>query len=114
MFGRNLLLIAVGASCISLVSCTPSSRYRQNLLRATPVGTTFEQVLHYCITAKLSCHSSHTAGYFNQESRRTIGVESVWAVVSENAFKSSVTAYWGFGADHRLVDIWTWRTTDAP
>jgi hypothetical protein len=114
VFDRVLLLTAGCALCVALVSCIPSSRYRQRLLEATPVGTTFEQVLQYCKTSKLACKSSHTAGYFNQETQRTIGVESIWSVVSDNAFKSSVEAYWGFGPDHRLVDVWTRRTTDAP
>jgi hypothetical protein len=111
---RVLLLTAGSALCVALASCTPSSRYRQRLLEATPVGTTFEQVLRYCNTSKLTCKSSHTAGYFNQETQKAIGVESIWAVVSDDALQSSVEAYWGFSPDHRLMDVWTRRTTDAP
>jgi hypothetical protein len=90
---------------------------RQEILGETPVGSTFEQVLQYCARRKLKCYLSKTAGFLNQDTGKAVGTESIWAQISEQSFfliESSVTAYWGFGNDGRLLDIWVWRTNDAP
>jgi hypothetical protein len=102
----------------ALISCVGEANMRNQLLKQTPIGSTFDQVWDYCESKKLKCYQSGTAGYLNQDTGRTVGVMSIWAVIKERKptpiTAESISAYWGFGSDKRLIDIWVWKTIDAP
>jgi hypothetical protein len=118
MMRRCLLFLITLVLGSAIVACKPAFAVRHSLLNETPIGTTFERVLKYCSTVSLNCAVSKTAGFLNQDTGKVVGVQSIWATLSQNAtiplVKSTVTAYWGFGSDGRLIDIWVWRTNDAP
>lgn len=108
-------LVVVG---VAMGACAGDDKVRRQLLERTPVGTGIEQVLLYCKTNNLKCHHSDTAGYLNQDNGKVVGVRSVWAVLIESQSGplkiASVAAYWGFDQKGKLIDIWVWKTTDAP
>jgi hypothetical protein len=99
-------------------SCGNVSKIRSQLLVDTPIGTKFGQVLEYCSKKKLTCAQSTKAGYLNQDTGAVVGVKSIWAVVSERKeaplTTTTMAAYWGFDKDDNLIDIWVWKTIDAP
>jgi translation initiation factor 2 alpha subunit (eIF-2alpha) len=108
-------LLAIGTMT---VACAEESKVRNELLQKTPVGTSFNEVLAYCTNNSLKCRQSNTAGYLNQKTGETVGVKSIWAVLSEKKEAplriSSVSAYWGFDKEGKLLDVWVWKTVDAP
>jgi hypothetical protein len=108
---------ALGA-VILLNACGRESSIRSQLLIQTPIGSSFDQVLNYCANQKLKCHSSTTAGFLNQDTGKVVGVISIWAVIEDRKglpfTRVTYSADWGFSADKKLIDIWVWRTVDAP
>ena len=99
-----------------MASCD-DQQLREQLLAQTPMGSTMEQVAAFCLRRKLECRRSDNAGYMNQATGAVVGEKAMWAAVEEThrgLMVSSVEAYWGFGSDGVLVDVWIWRTTDAP
>lgn len=103
---------------LMLMSCAEENQVRTRLLEETPIGSSFDQVLAYCKKMELKCSQSSTAGFLNQDTGDVVGVMSIWAVISEQRTSPlsirSTAAYWGFGNDGKLLDIWVWKTTDAP
>lgn len=87
------------------------------MLQETPIGTSFDDVKSFCDKAKLKCADSKTAGYLNQDTGQVVGVSSIWAVIEERKdmpmTTTSISAYWGFNKDKKLVDIWVWKTIDT-
>ena len=100
-----------------LISCDSVNDVKNKLLKDTPIGTTFNQVLEYCKITKLKCSQSKTAGFINQDTGKAIGVMSISAVISERKTSllstSTIEAYWGFDGDGKLIDIWVWKTIDS-
>jgi hypothetical protein len=86
-------------------------------LKSTPLGSDYQQVLSFCTSKRLKCHSSETSGYLNQDTNRTVGVQSVWGVVQESKaipfFQTTTEAFWGFDANGKLIDVWIWKTNDS-
>lgn len=101
-----------------LMACSEEGRMRDALLQQTPIGSNFEEVRAYCARSNLKCAQSSTAGYLNQDTGKVIGVRSIWAVVKERndipLMKISISVFWGFSQDGKLLDIWVWKTIDAP
>jgi hypothetical protein len=98
-------------------SCISCQRYM--LLRAAPKGSSMEQVLALCQKRGFQCHRSDTAGYLNQDTDQVVGVRSVWGRIKMVRplvlpIVSSTEANWGFDQEGRLLDVWVWRTIDAP
>ncbi len=110
-----VFVLSIGAT---MTACAEETRVRNELLEKTPIGTTFDQVLSFCASNNLKCRQSNTTGYLNQKTGQIVGVKSIWAVVSERKemplSTTSIAAYWGFDKDGRLLDIWVWKTIDAP
>ena len=112
---RRLCLIIMFLIGPTLLSCSSTSAVRTRLLQETPVGTSFEQVWNFCVAREKKCYQSLKAGYLNQDTGKIVGVYSIWANIDEQKLKAgTITAYWGFGSDSRLIDVWVWRTIDAP
>jgi len=110
-----LLALVVG---LALTACANEEKVREQLLKKTPLGSDMAQVLRFCAQENLQCKSSERTGYLNQHTGQTIGVKSVWGAVYKRRTTpltiTSVEAYWGFDKDGRLIDIWAWKTIDAP
>jgi hypothetical protein len=111
---------AVAILCLAIWAvgvCISCQRYM--LLRAAPKGSSMEQVLALCQKRGFRCQRSDTAGFLNQDTGQAVGVRSVWATIKTGRslmlpFVSSTAAYWGFDQEGRLLDVWVWRTIDAP
>lgn len=101
-----------------LMACREEQGIREKLLKDTPTGTSFEEVKAFCAKSKFKCANSTTAGYLNQDTGQVIGVSSIWAVIDERKsmpmLTTSISAYWGFDKEKKLVDIWVWKTIDGP
>lgn len=110
-----VLVLVLG---LLLMAYSEEGRTRDALLQQTPMGSSFEDVQVYCVKNSLKCAQSSTAGYLNQDTGKTVGVRSIWAVVKERSYnpfmKTSISVFWGFDQDGKLLDIWVWKTTDAP
>jgi hypothetical protein len=115
---HHKFLAAILGILVNFGACASEANTRSHLLRQTPIGTTFDKVWEYCQSRKLKCYKSTTAGYLNQKTGKTVGVSSIWAVVKERKptplTAESTSAYWGFGTDNLLIDVWVWKTIDAP
>jgi len=102
----------------ALTSCASEQETREQLLERTPIGTKFEQVISFCNSERLTCLHSKDAGFLNQKTGQVVGVQSIWAVLGERRlwpiYHVSTSAYWGFDREGALVDIWVWKTVDAP
>jgi len=110
-----VLLMTIGAT---MSGCGEEIRVQKEMLEKTPIGTTFDQVLSFCKSNELKCRQSNDAGYLNQKTGEVVGVRSIWAVLSERRDAplsiTSISVYWGFDKEGRLLDIWVWKTVDAP
>ena len=103
--------------CGSMIGCSNVADVRETTLKRTPVTTSLDDVLKQCAELKLTCRSSKTAGYLNQDTGKVIGTSSIWALVEESKkflFIRSTMVYWGFDGQGKLIDVWVWQTTDAP
>lgn len=114
-FVRGITALVLG---LALVACSSEYQMRTQLLEKTPIGSSFDQVLEHCSKFNLKCFQSSTAGYLNQATGKVVGVRSIWAVVDEHKDAPlkivSIAAYWGFDSNGKLIDIWVWKTIDAP
>jgi len=59
-------------------------------------------------------------GFHDQRQDRTeevVGAMSIRASLGDYQglpFKANITVYWGFDVTGKLIDIWVWKTWDAP
>lgn len=112
-YGLCTLALAAG-----LTACGNVAEIRAGLVKETPLGAEMSRVLAFCKREKMQCKRSDTAGFLNQDTGQIVGVKSVWGLVTERKSSplstTSTEAYWGFDKDGHLLDVWVWRTTDAP
>ena len=110
---RNLQLMIIG---IMLMACVNEDHIRKQILEETPIGRRMFDVKAFCVSKNLICSSSDTAGYW--DAAKAVGVKSIWAVLSEYRTTplttTAITVYWGFDDEEKLVDVFVWRTIDAP
>lgn len=92
---------------------------RKKILKDTPVGTQMDDILKYIERRnweKIWVSDEH--GFVKQDelSDPVIGVKSIRAGIGEHRFifVTSVTAFWGFNENSELIDVWVWKTVDAP
>src|ERR1700677_4023719 len=115
---RIIMCCCMLGAMMLLNACDSAPTIRGQLLKQTPIGSSFDQVLSYCTNQKLKCNSSTHAGFLNQDTGKVVGVNSIWAIIADKRglplTKVTYSAYWGFSADKQLIDIWVWRTVDAP
>jgi hypothetical protein len=115
---RILLIVFIFFGVAAIAACANEVQERKELLEKTPIGASFDEVLAFCALRKLKCKQSKTAGYFHHKSGKTVGVQSIWAGISEQKETpltvTTFSAYWGFDKDGKLLDIWVWKTVDAP
>jgi hypothetical protein len=113
-----LLLAASTLTALALIACSGEEKARKAILSDTPIGMSFSQVISFCSKNQLKCSFSYTAGYLDQRTGKVVGVKSIWTVLNEYNNSpitiSSSSVYWGFDKDDKLIDIWVWKTIDAP
>lgn len=96
------------------------SEIEQTLLREKPLGTAKAEIERWLIhEKKLTPVTSHV-GFLRQDPppSRVVGVTSIKAKLGGYwgfpFLRTSVVAYWGFNEKDELIEIWVWKTTDAP
>ncbi|WP_124950069.1 hypothetical protein [Sulfuriferula thiophila] len=118
IYRKFFFVLFVAMVGIVMTACSSIVQIREHLLEKTPIGTKFDQVISFCASNNLKCYHSDTAGYLNQDTGKVVGVKSIWTGLSERKESpltvTSISAYWGFDKDGKLIDIWVWKTIDAP
>ena len=113
-----LVFVSVGL-CVAYPLWRSESSIRAYLLRQTPLGSSIQEVRAFLERRGwLDRSYSGDTGYYFQpvgQPARTVGVSSLTGDLGQYGFplRVSVTAFWGFDANDRLIDIWVWKTTDA-
>jgi hypothetical protein len=115
------LLILAGLSCAVANPARRSRRaIRRDLLVATPIGTQYREALRALQKRFKDVHVNAESGFLRQEPGRedVVGVRSI-EVHLGRCYRfpfgiTSVDAFWGFDSEGRLLDVWVWKTTDAP
>ncbi|MGA8148843.1 MAG: hypothetical protein WB870_14930 [Gallionellaceae bacterium] len=122
---RTLLILGVALAVAVLLAWyvpfnllrSPSS-IRATLLVSTPIGS--NAVLVQSVLSQRGIQGRfQSTGFLKQESGetpKTIGVSSIRAELGHYylPLRTDVTAFWGFDATGALIDIWVWKTVDAP
>lgn len=101
----------------------PEKKIEAALLEVTPIGSKASDV-RSIVEQKgwLDQKYSGTTGFLKQEIGKqvqTVGKTSIRGHLG--AYRgfpvqlcTDVTAFWAFDEESRLVDVWVWKTTDAP
>ena len=76
-------------------------------------GSSIAKVREFCSARRIPCKESATSGFLNQETGKTVGVKSMWAVLDKGRFRD-VEAFWGFSSDGKLLDVWVRTTYEGP
>jgi hypothetical protein len=90
------------------------------LLQQTPLGTDFSAVKKVVRDKGwLDSNYIETHGFMKQESGESpqeVGVASIRGSLGSYRLEwhIDVTAFWGFDTNGQLVDVWVWKTADAP
>jgi hypothetical protein len=93
---------------------------RVHLIREQPIGTSMPAVEAWIKKAGWKYSASPNVGFLKQEDRKNsvVGASSIKADIGDYwrfpFLTTSVVAYWGFGPDGKLIDVWVWKTTDGP
>jgi hypothetical protein len=120
---RSILAVAAAAIIVAVFLIPrslrmPASFIEASLLKMTPVGSTSDEVLH-----RLQGKGFHptlvSTGFFKQEKLakpEVVGTSSIRVLIGEYRirFTTSVSAFWGFDKTGKLIDVWVWKTVDAP
>lgn len=114
-----LLLPVIGMGAKKMAETDPDEyRERQELLIKTRLGSSMEQVMVYCVDSNLKCKRSDNVGYHNGRTGEFVGVKAIRTRLYERSdhpmMRTSIVAYWGFDKDEKLIDIFVWKTIDAP
>ena len=117
MFRPLIHATLLSAAVFLMTSCADESTERARIVEATPIGVSFAKVLSFCKSKYVRCSSSETAGYLNQNTNKSVGVQSIWSVTDQHKylvfFQETTSVYWGFDKDGKLIDIWVNKVTDA-
>jgi len=89
-----------------------------SLLSMAPIGSQKEEVLRALDGKGWGPVRAKKGGFLKQEPPRPmeiIGVASIAVHLGDYGFfRTSVDAFWGFDEKGKLIDVWVWKTTDAP
>jgi hypothetical protein len=115
---RNVFYILAIVIGVTFTACESEEQIRAQVLKKIPLGAKIAQVRAFCASEKLKCNFSEDAGFLNQRTGKIIGTKSAWAVLYERTeiplTITSVAVYWGFDGNGQLIDVWIWKTIDAP
>lgn len=93
---------------------------RAELLSAMPLGSPLESVEQYIVREGWEVvWISKTHGFNHQDlsPSREVGTKSIRSNLGDYQdipFAANVTVFWGFNDQSKLIDIWVWKTWDAP
>ncbi len=123
-YGLAVLAVTILVTVvIALLNPLRKSREQitENILKLTPIGTSMEDVIHVIESNKKWEWSGHINpnGFLKQppppEPRTTVGSRSIKVFAGDyrNIFVTSVTVFWGFDENSKLIDVWVWKDTDG-
>jgi hypothetical protein len=118
IYSAVIIGIAFLISSCSLLRSETS--IRASLLKQTPIGSSLSDVRAFVAKRGwLDRSYVGTNGFLKQEVGSPIQVVGVSSICGQLGhywlpFRTDVTAFWGFDANGRLIDVWVWKTTDAP
>jgi hypothetical protein len=123
-FGIALgLTLAVAMAVVLLNPLRKNVRtLRMEMLMETPIGMSLNEVEKTVKEMSWPTTVSLTAGFHKQErnDNSVVGVKSIraeagtyWAI-PPIPIRTGVTYFWGFDDNGKLIDVWVWKTTDAP
>jgi len=119
IFGVAFIAISIFiSSCSSMRS---EASIRTSLLKQTPLGSSSSDVRAF-VAKKGWIDQSYAGtnyGFYKQdpgEPAHTVGVSSICGQLGHYylPFRTDVTVFWGFDVSGHLIDVWVWKTTDAP
>jgi hypothetical protein len=97
------------------------STIEEKVLQITPYGSSIDKVNELCASYKLRCKISKDSGFWKQQDGETpkgVGSSHIRAFLGDEKTSSSmitsVSVFFGFDANGRLIDVWAWKTIDAP
>ena len=122
---KPIVAVTIGAFMLLLLQgCTvignpykDAGAMRQNLLKLTPIGSTIFDVEAKLRKKHFDIKLNVNHGFIRRTDRKPIGEMSIEAhlVSYRSGFLSSttVTGFWGFDGESRLVDVWVWKDVDS-
>jgi hypothetical protein len=113
----TLAIIAISTWLYSHSLLRSEASIRASLLKQMPLGSSSVDVREFVDKHgwRVSNYVGNT-GFVKQEagaSSKVIGVTSIRGNLGDY-WLMNVTAFWGFDSSNRLVDVWVWKTYDAP
>lgn len=124
--GAAILLALLAAPAIAMCSSSlllheSAGMLRSHFLRQTPPGSTVNEVLGRLRDCGYQPVFRPAYGFLRQEPGAgpgPVGQSSIEADLGHYRtlflFDTSVETFWGFDSSGRLIDVWVWKTTDAP
>jgi hypothetical protein len=123
IFGIAFIAICLFiCSCSSISSMRSEASIRSSLFRQTPLGSSYDDVSLFLKKKQWldESYEGEHSGFDKQDVRPpvTVGTSSLCGQLGSYRmfpyfFETDVTAFWGFDANKRLIDIWVWKTTDG-
>jgi hypothetical protein len=122
---RIALIVLIAGVVIIAISALMSPHYlfrseagiRASLLKQTPLGTSSTDVRAFVDKQGwLVRNYVGNTGFLRQKSdgpNDVVGVSSICGNLGD-FWNMNNTAFWGFDSRNQLIDIWVWRTFDAP
>ena len=121
LFSLKVVSVALLAATIVVVSNPlrrPADVIKRDIIRLTPIGSSMEDVVKV-IESKEKWEApriSHKYGYsIPYTTDPDVGEKSIRVFIGEyrNIFVTSVTVYWGFDGDEKLIDVYIWKDKDV-
>ena len=113
----GLVIVAIGAWFYSHSLFRSEASIRASLLKQMPLGSNSVDVREFVDKhGWLVRNYVGNTGFLKQETSapsEVVGVTSIEGNLGDY-WLMNVTAFWGFDSSNRLVDVWVWKTYDAP
>jgi hypothetical protein len=113
----GVVIVAIGVWLFSHSLLRSEASIRTSLLKQTPLGTSSTDVRAFVSKQDwLVRNYIGSTGFDKQESGKpneVVGVTSIEGNLGD-FLNMNATAFWGFDSSNRLIDIWVWKTYDAP
>ncbi len=103
-------------SCSTVFLMQSKHSIRNKLLQNTPPGTSITEVNSYFKNNNFKKIIYYDNGFYDHDiSSSSIGEKYYRVLLGEYRilFITSVTAFWVFNEENKLIDIYVWKTTDA-
>ena len=123
---RIVLIVLISIAAIVALNVFIYSPYlfrseagiRESLLSQTPIGTNSTEVRAYVdghgwLVRNYVGHTGFLKQEFGKKKDEVVGVTSIQGNIGDYG-PMNITAFWGFDSKNQLIDIWVWRTFDAP